>query len=439
MGTEISVLDKIPADVIVDFTGYENISSEATVLFIAKEEALVSTIENGDKAFIITDATPFYAEMGGQVGDVGEIIKGDFKAIVTNTQKNISGKTVHFVEVLSGAINVGDSVTLIVNEARRKNICKNHTATHMLQEALREVLGDHVHQSGSYVNEERLRFDFNHFAGVTEEEIKKVEVIVNEKIMEVYKVNTDVMTIEDAKKSGAMALFNEKYSDNVRVVKVGDFSKELCGGTHVSNSGEIGLFKIVSETGVAAGVRRIEAVTGYNALTFIEEKTKLIKSIENIVKASEKEVLNKLQLQGSELKEKDKEISILKAKLASGSEDELLGKTIEIKGVKLISGTLNGVDANSLRDLADKLRNKLGSGVVVLGSSIEDKVSLVAMATKDVVEKGVNCGKIIKEVAAITGGGGGGRPDMAQAGGKNPGKLKAAIDGVSKLVEDLIK
>ncbi|MBC8059376.1 MAG: alanine--tRNA ligase [Clostridiaceae bacterium] len=439
MGAEISILDKLPADLNVNFLGYENINCNGKVLFLAKDDETVSTLVEGSKGVIVTDNTTFYAEMGGQIGDTGEIIKDNFKALVTSTQKNISGKAVHYIEVLKGTINLGDEVYLKVDERKRKNICKNHTATHMLQEALRKVLGEHVHQSGSFVDEERLRFDFNHFAALTEEELKAIEDMVNEKVMDVDSVITEVMSIDEAKQSGAMALFNEKYSDNVRVVKVGDFSKELCGGTHVRNSGEIGLFKVISETGVAAGVRRIEAVTGFNALSLVNEKYKLMKNIEASLKSSEKEILNKIQLQIIELKEKEKEVSILKAKLASGSEDELLKSIVNVKGVNLISGQVSNVDANSLRDLADKLRSKLGSGLVVLGSTTEGKVSLVAMASKDAIEKGVHCGKIIKDIAAITGGGGGGRPDMAQAGGKIPEKLKEAIEKVIELVENSVK
>jgi len=439
MGAEISALDKLPTDFSVGFLGYDNINCDGVVLFLTQGDEIVSTLVKGDTGAIVTDNTTFYAEMGGQIEDTGEIIKDNFKALVTNTQKNISGKVVHYINVLEGKIDVGDFVNLRVDEKRRKNICKNHTATHMLQEALREVLGDHVHQSGSFVDEERLRFDFNHFSALTEDEIKKVETLVNEKIMNVDTVITEVMSLEEAKLTGAMALFNEKYTDNVRVVKVGDFSKELCGGTHVKNSGEIGLLKVISETGIAAGIRRIEAVTGFNALSLIEEKSKLVKNIEGAIKAPEKEILNKIQLQINELKEKEKEISELKAKLASGCVEELLSSMVEVKGIKLIIGEISNVDGNSLRDLADKLRSKLGSGLVVLGSTNQGKVSLVAMASKDAVGKGIHCGKIIKVVAEITGGGGGGRPDMAQAGGKNPDKLKEAIGKVTELVENSVK
>jgi len=309
----------------------------------------------------------------------------------------------------------------------------------MLQEALKEVIGDHTHQAGSYVDDERLRFDFNHFQALTAEEIEKVENIVNEKIMDVYGVETKLMTLEEAKKTGAMALFDDKYGDKVRVVCVGEFSKELCGGTHVKNSGEIGLFKILSETGVAAGIRRIEAVTGFSAIKYVEEKQKLLKEVCQALKCNEKDVISKISHQGIELKEKEKEISELKSKLTSGAEDEILNSAKEIKGIKVVSYAVEGVDGNALRDLADKIRDKVGSGVVVLASASNDKVNLVAMATKDSLQKGIHCGKIIKEVASIVGGGGGGRPDMAQAGGKNPEKIAEAIEKSYEIIENLVK
>lgn len=439
MGADIGALDRIPTEIETSFVGYETIEVSGKVLFLIKDEEVVDSLSQGEKGVVVTDITPFYAEMGGQIGDTGEILCEGFSGNVNNCKKNISGKIVHFINVTNGTISVGDVVTLKVNKGRRKDICKNHTATHMLQAALRTVLGDHVHQSGSYVDDERLRFDFNHFSALSEEELKNVEQIVNENIMEVYDVNTDVMSLEEAKNSGAMALFNEKYGNDVRVVKVGSFSKELCGGTHVKNSGEIGLFKIISEAGVAAGVRRIEAVTGFKAISLIEGKAKLLKDIEGLFKCTEKEVLNKIQIQQSEIKEKDKEIAVLKSKLASGSEEEILNNVKEVKGVKFVTGVLKDIDGDSLRDLCDKLRNKLGSGVVVLGSIVEGKVQLVAMSTKDAVSSGVHCGKIIKEVSAITGGGGGGRPDMAQAGGKNPEKLQEALETVEIIMGKLVK
>ncbi len=309
----------------------------------------------------------------------------------------------------------------------------------MLHEALKQVVGKHVNQAGSYVDDERLRFDFAHFQGLTEEEIEKVEELVNKKIMEVFVVDTNLMTLDEARESGAMALFDDKYGDKVRVVSVGEFSKELCGGTHVHNSGEIGLFKIIAEIGVAAGIRRIEAVTGLNAIKHMEEKQRLLKEACSALKCNEKDVLKKIVSQGAEIKEKEKEILELKSKLTSGIEDDILASVKDVKGVKVVAYGLEGIDGNALRDLGDKMRSKLSSGVVVLLSNVSGKVNVISMATKDVLEKGIHCGKIIKEVAAVVGGGGGGRPDMAQAGGKNPENIKSAIEKTYSVIESLVK
>jgi alanyl-tRNA synthetase len=439
MGSEDSIINKIPNDLVTSFVGYNSVKSTAAVKTLIKDEEFVSSLSEGEKGIVLVDKTPFYAEMGGQIGDKGIIEKNGAKAIVYDCKKNVSGKIMHFVEVIEGAITLEDTVELEVEDVRRASICKNHTATHILHKALREVLGDHVQQSGSLVEEERLRFDFTHFTAITEEELAKIETIVNEAIMQVSTVRTDVMSITEAKESGAVALFDDKYSDEVRVVNVGSFSKELCGGTHVNNSGEIGLFRIVSESGVAAGTRRIEAVTGLNALKYVEEKEAILKDVASLLRCSQKEIGNKMHSLLQEIKEKEKQIAELKGKLANNSEAELMNSLKEIKGVKLVKGVLKDVDGEVLRSLADKLRDKIEDGVVVLGSSVEDKVFFVAMATKDAVSKGIHCGKIVKEVATIAGGGGGGRPDMAQAGGKLPEKLEEAINAVEKIVEDLVK
>lgn len=438
MGIDNSIINELPKDINTLFNGYNNTEAISKVNLLIKDEQYVSELVEGDRGIVLTEETPFYAEMGGQIGDTGMLLGDNFNVEVEDCKKNISGKILHYVTVKSGSMKKDDKVKLAVDASRRNNICKNHTATHMLQAALKEVLGDHVHQSGSYVDEKRLRFDFTHFSALTEEELDKVENIVNNKIMEVYKVNTDVMSLEEAKKSGAMALFDEKYKDEVRVVSVGDFSKELCGGTHVSNSGQIGLLKIISETGVAAGIRRIEAVTGANALNFVNEKSMLLKEASSILKCSEKEITLKIKNQFSELKEKDKEIAELKSKLAGGLEDDLLNNIQEIQGIKVLAASLKDIDAESLRNLADKLRDKIEDGVVVLGSATNDKVQLVTMATKNAVSKGIHCGKIIKEIASITGGGGGGRPDMAQAGGKDTTKLDQAINSTKTIIESLL-
>ncbi len=439
MGSGESVLNLIPKNIETKFDGYDKTELKAKAKVLISGEELVTELQQGLKGIIVTEVTPFYAEMGGQTGDTGIIFNENFKAEVYDCQKNASGKVVHFVKVLEGLLQTDELVTLKVHEDRRSEVCKNHTATHMLQEALKRVLGDHVHQSGSYVNEDRLRFDFTHFSALTEEEITKVEQIVNDSIMQVHKVETNVMTIEKAKESGAIALFDEKYQEDVRVVSVGEYSKELCGGTHVRNSGEIGLFKILSESGVAAGVRRIEAITGSKSIKYVEDINSLIKDIASTLKCSEKDIINKLQTQLVELKDKEKEIILLKGKLASSSVDEILNSVKEVKGVKVISGTVKDINGDALRDLADKLRDKLVEGVVVLGSNANGKVQFVAMASKSAIDKGVHCGKIIKEVAKIAGGGGGGRPDMAEAGGKLPEKLNDAMDNVCAIIETLVK
>ncbi len=439
MGSEESVTNSIPAEYTTRFVGYEFTEYDSKATILIKDNQLVDRLESGDTGIILTEETPFYAEMGGQIGDKGILYNDNFKAIVEDCQKSSDGKTLHIVSVVEGTLNKGDSVTLEVDKLRRNKIRKNHTSTHILHAALKAVLGDHVHQSGSLVEEDKLRFDFTHFTAMTEEEIAKVEELVNSNVMEAEPVITEELSLEDARKKGAVALFDEKYGDLVRVVSVGDFTIELCGGTHVSNSGEIGLFKIISETGVAAGIRRIEAITGFNAIRYVNDKLETIKDVSQNLKCSPKEVINRSQSIIQELKDKDREINELKKELAKGAEGELLNNIKEVKGVKYIAAAVENMDSENLRELGDRLRSRLDSGLVVLGSVNEDKVLLLAMATKEAVAKGVHCGKIIKEVATVTGGGGGGRPDMAQAGGKKPEKLKEAIEIVEKLLETLVK
>jgi alanyl-tRNA synthetase len=439
MGSDDGVLNKIPLEVFTEFKGYETLVSEGKVLVLIEGDEFVNSLEKGQKGIIVTDNTPFYAEMGGQIGDNGIIYNNNFKASVYNCKKNIAGKILHFVKITEGTLKENETVTLEVNKAKRENVCKNHTATHMLHEALKEILGEHVNQAGSYVDEERLRFDFTHFTALSEAEIKKVEDMLNEEIMKVYPVTTNVMTIDEAKASGAVALFDDKYKEDVRVVSVGQYSKELCGGTHIKNSGEIGLFKIISETGVAAGIRRIEAITGQKSVSYVEEKDSFLKEISAVLKCGEKDILSKLNAVIATLKERDKEIQGLKEKLTSGVEGELLNNAVEIKGVKAIIAAIDNIEGDALRNLADKLRDKLQEGVVVLGSVSNGKVQFVAMASKGAVAKGIHCGKIIKEVATIAGGGGGGRPDMAQAGGKLPEKLNEAISSAPAIIETLVK
>ncbi|WP_315118000.1 alanine--tRNA ligase [uncultured Clostridium sp.] len=439
MGAENTILNKLPKELETEFVGYAKLDIESKITFMIVNDGAATSIMEGEEGVIITEKTPFYAEMGGQIGDTGFIIGKEGKAEVLDCKKNLAGKTLHFVKVLQGKLEKEEEVKLAVDDMRRNNIRKNHTATHILHKALKEILGEHVQQAGSYVDEERLRFDFNHFTALTEEELKTLEKLVNNKVMSVLPVKTNIMTIEEAKEKGAIALFDDKYKEDVRVVSVGEFSKELCGGTHVGNSGEIGLFKIISETGVAAGIRRIEAFTGINAINYMEEKENVIKNLAHILKCGEKDIINKVNAQTAEIKNKDKEMNELKKQLASGAEDELLNNLKEVNGIKLISGVIDDIDGDALRDLGDKLRDKIVDGLVLLGSINEGKVQFLAMASKSAVAKGVHCGKIIKEVATVAGGGGGGRPDMAQAGGKLPEKVKEAIQKGEELVANLSK
>jgi len=439
MGTDVKTLDVIPAEIETVFDGYDNDTLNVEVKVLIEGEDFTETITEGNKAIVVTDVTPLYAEMGGQIGDTGIIFNDSFKGNVVDTKKNIGGKIIHFVEVLSGELKVGDKVTLEVDKARRESIKKNHTATHLLDRALVEVLGSHVHQAGSFVSNDRLRFDFSHFEGLTEEEITKVEDLVNEAITSVTPVITEVMDLQDAKNSGAIGIFDDKYSDKVRVVAAGEYSKELCGGTHIDNTGKIGLFKIISESGIAAGTRRIEAVIGKEAYKLVNEKKELLKELSGKLKCSEKDLLNKLEQQIKELKEKDKEIVALKSKFASIGIDDIVACAKNIKGINLIAYELKDVDSDALRDVCEKVRDKVEDSIVLLMSGNAGKVIICAMATKDAVAKGAHCGKLIKEVSAILGGGGGGRPDMAQAGGKLPEKIQEAIEESYKIVETLAK
>ncbi len=439
MGTDVKTLDIIPGEIETVFDGYDNDTLNAEVKVLIEGEDFTDAITEGNKAIIVTDVTPLYAEMGGQIGDTGIIFNDGFKANVLDTKKNIGGKIVHFVEVVSGELKVGDTVTIEVDKVRRENIKKNHTATHLLDKALTEVLGSHVHQAGSYVSHDRLRFDFSHFEAMTEEEINKVEDLVNEAITSVTPVVTEVMDLQEAKNSGAIGIFDDKYADKVRVVSAGEYSKELCGGTHIDNTGKIGLFKIISESGIAAGTRRIEAVIGKEAYKIVNEKKDLLKEISTKLKCSEKELLSKLDQQVKELKEKDKEITVLKSKFASMGIDDIVSSSRNVKDINVISYELKDVDSDTLRDVCEKVRDKAPNSIVLLMSANAGKVIICAMATKDAVAKGAHCGKLIKEISSMLGGGGGGRPDMAQAGGKMPEKIQEAIEESYKIVETLAK
>ncbi|WP_252236283.1 alanine--tRNA ligase [Clostridium sp. CH2] len=439
MGTDVKTLDIISGEIETTFDGYENDSLIAEVKTLVNGEDFADSITEGDNAVVVTDVTPFYAEMGGQIGDTGTIYNDNFKGKILDTKKNIGGKIIHFVEAISGELKVGDKVTLEVDNARRENIKKNHTATHLLDAALVKVLGSHVHQAGSYVSADRLRFDFSHFEGVKEEELLKVEQLVNEAIMSVTPVNTTEMDLQEAKNSGAVGIFDDKYAEKVRVVCAGEYSKELCGGTHIDNTGKIGLFKIISENGIAAGTRRIEAVTGMEAYKLVNEKAELLKEISGKLKCSEKEITSKLDQQSKEMKEKEKEITILKSKFASMEINDIINSAKDVKGINIVAYALKDVDGEALRGLCEKVRDNVNNSLTLLTSSVDGKVVICAMADKEAVSKGAHCGKVIKEVATILGGGGGGRPDMAQAGGKLPEKISEALDSVYKIVETLVK
>lgn len=439
MGSEDSDENKLPKELSIKFTGYETLEDNSEVLYISKNGKFVEELLEGEEGVIVTSNTPFYAEMGGQVGDTGEILSENGVFTVMNCKKNIAGKVLHIGKATNGSIKVSQKVTLKVDKERRAAIGRNHTATHMLQEALKEVLGEHVHQSGSYVDPERLRFDFAHFKPMTEEESQKVESIVNSKVMEAMPVTTAVMSIEEAKKSGAVALFDDKYKDEVRVVSIGDFSKELCGGTHSKNSGEIGLFKIVGESSVASGVRRIEAITGFNSIKYLKEQEMVINEASKTMKCNDKELLQKLNSHFEEYKALEEELSELKKKLSGGFLEELLNNAYTISSVKVVAGVVSDIEGDELRNLGDSIRSKNPNSLVVLASVYNEKLVFLAMADKEALSHGVHCGNIIREISKIAGGGGGGRPDMAQAGGKDVSKAHEAIEAVKNILAKCVK
>ena len=439
MGADATVYDQIDVSVTTEFTGYTSLKCESEITVLASETELVDSLVEGQKGTVFTAKTPFYATMGGQEGDTGVIYTENGKFQVEDTIKLRGGKYGHVGYMVSGMLSKGDKVTLEVAEQERLDTCKNHSATHLLQKALKTVLGSHVEQKGSLVTPTRLRFDFAHFQAMTAEEIAKVEEIVNKEIQAALPVETKVMPIEEAKKTGAMALFGEKYGEEVRVVSMGDFSVELCGGTHVANTSSIALFKIVSEAGVAAGVRRIEALTGNNVLAYYKEMEEKMAEAARALKTTPAEMLEKIAHLQKEVKDLQSENESLKSKMAQNSLGDVMSKVTEVKGVKVLATAVDGVDMNGLRDLGDQLKEKLGEGVVVLASAKDGKVSLLAMATDGAMKKGAHAGNLIKAAAAIVGGGGGGRPNMAQAGGKNPDAIPEAIAKIPELVEGQIK
>ena len=439
MGADATVYDQIDVSVTTEFTGYDRLEDTSKVTVLTTEDELVDALMEGQRGTIFVEKTPFYATMGGQEGDTGMIRTENGLFRVEDTIHLRGGKYGHVGVMESGMISVNDQVTLQVDPAGRADTCKNHSATHLLQKALKTVLGSHVEQKGSLVTPTRLRFDFAHFQPMTAEEIQKVEALVNQEIQAALPVVTQVMGIEEAKKSGAMALFGEKYGEKVRVVSMGEFSKELCGGTHVANTSQITLFKIVSESGVAAGVRRIEALTGNNVIQYYRQMEENLHQLAKTLKTTPAELSDRAEHLLKEVKELQSENESLKSKLAQESLGDVTDQVTEVKGVKVLAAAVDGVDMNGLRDLGDQLKEKLGEGVVVLASSMGGKVSLLAMATPGAMEKGAHAGNLIKAAAAIVGGGGGGRPNMAQAGGKNPEKIGEAIAKIPELVEGQLK
>ena len=439
MGADATVYEELDPSITSEFVGYDKLVHTSKVAALTTETAVVEALTEGDNGTIIVDETPFYATMGGQQGDKGIIrtANGEFK--VVDTVKLLGGKVGHIGQMVSGMISNGEEVELVVDKELRAKTCRNHSATHLLQKALREVLGTHVEQAGSYQDGDRTRFDFSHFSAMTAEEIAKVEALVNEQIALSTPVITEVMTPDEAKNSGAMALFGEKYGEQVRVVSMGDFSKELCGGTHVANTAEITAFKIISESGVAAGVRRIEALTGSNVFAYYKEMEEKLNAAAKVVKSTPANLIERLESLMAEVKALSSENESLKSKAAKDALGDVMDQVAEIKGVKVLATSVDGVDMNGLRDLGDQLKEKLGEGVVVIASSCDGKVNLIAMATDEAQKAGAHAGNLIKAIAGKVGGGGGGRPNMAQAGGKNPAGIPDAIAEVAVALEAMIK
>ncbi|MHB1418138.1 MAG: alanine--tRNA ligase [Bacillota bacterium] len=422
-----------------NFVGYDKLDSAARVLALVQDGQRISVAETGSEAHIVVDVTPCYPEGGGQVGDHGSIQGKNNRSQIVDTRRLPDGKVIHVIKVESGRITEGEEVTIHVDKERRRAIARNHTTTHLLHKALKEVLGPHANQAGSLVTPERLRFDFSHFAAPSQEELQQVEERVNRAILEGLPVHTFETGFEEAQALGATALFGEKYGDRVRVVEMGDYSKELCGGTHLRSSAEAGMFKITSEGGIGAGLRRIEATTGLATVGLVTDREGLLESVAGALKAPITEVPQKVELLLKELKDREKEIQSLHLKLARYQIDDLMSHVQEVKGIKVLAARVETTDLDGLRNMADLLRDRLKSGVVVLGMPAADKVQLVAVATRDVISRGIHAGKLIGHLARITGGGGGGRPDMAQAGGRNAELLDQALEKAVEMVGEQVQ
>ena len=421
-------------DITTEFIGYENDSCDADITVIVKDGQVADSVFGGENAVIILDKTVVYGESGGQVGDSGIITGAGFKMEVTDAKKLGDGKILHHVTVLEGTASKGDKVTVSIDAKRRMAITRNHSAAHLLQKALREVLGSHIEQAGSYVDENRLRFDFSHFEAVTKEQLQEVENKVNAAILAAYPVVIKNMSIADAKAEGAMALFGEKYGDVVRVVNMGGYSIELCGGCHLSNTAQAGLCKILSESGVAAGVRRIEAVTGEGVLRYIEEKNAIIANTAAVLKSTEGELVHRAEAVVNENREQQKKLEQIASQMANAKANDIMSNAKKIGDITLIVAQLDGATVDSLRKTGDAIKEKTPMSVCVFGAETDGKISFVAMASQDAVKTGVHCGKIIKEITAIAGGSGGGKPDSAQGGGKDASKIAEALNKVEELL-----
>lgn len=438
MGSDETVFHKLDRALTTKFIGYHTLESEGEIAALTTATEVISKAEQGEDVCIVATETPFYAESGGQAGDLGMITTATGKIQVTNTTKAIGGKFVHQGTVVEGTVEQGQKATFTVDPAIRLDSARNHSATHLLQKALREVVGTHVEQAGSNVNKDRLRFDFTHFEALTPEQIQEIEMIVNEKVLSALPIAMQEMGIDEARKMGAMALFGEKYGDQVRVVNMGDYSIELCGGTHLVNTAQVGTFKIVSETGVASGVRRIEAVTGRGAIAYYTNVEKTLNEVARVIKAKKDGIIKKVESLLQENKNLQKENDKMHADLAKAEATGVLDKVQEVGNIKMLVQELPGLDMNSLRSMGDTLKDQMGEGVVVLVSHVEGNVSLVAMATKQALEAGIHCGNIISQTAKVVNGGGGGRPNMAQAGGKDASKIKEALEVASAAIKEQV-
>ena len=440
MGAAETVYNELSADLTTVFAGYDVAEvSDAKVIALVANDEVATGAQAGDSVAVFLDKTPFYAESGGQVGDHGVIKTANGLVEITDCVKVVGGKVAHMGKVAEGTILVDEVVTASIDKKHRMASSRNHSATHLLQKALRTVLGTHVEQSGSLVTADRLRFDFTHFSGMTAEEIKEVERLVNDAIFASLPIEAEEMGIDAAREKGAMALFGEKYGDVVRVVDMGGYSIELCGGAHLKNTAQVGSFKIVSENGIAAGVRRIEALTGEGALAHYQAQEEEIRTLSALAKTSPDKLVARVEQILAEQKELAKELEKLKAKMAGGAADEMLSKKVDINGVAVLAAEVKDMDGNAMRTLGDQLKNKLGSGVIVLAGEAGGKVSLIVMATDDVVKKGAHAGNIIKAAAGVCGGGGGGRPNMAQAGGKDASKIGEALEKAKEVIAEQVK